>query len=73
MFIIIYPPKFLVKRLKHKKVYFFIQGGGTDAAVPNFSGFLLRPSYYAPLSKLSEGVQKVSHNVPAVYDVWAAP
>jgi hypothetical protein len=50
-----------------------LRSGGADAAVPNFQLFLLRLSYSARISRLSIAGQKVSHNVLAVYDVFASP
>jgi hypothetical protein len=51
----------------------FFRSGGTDAAVPNHFrffvvSFILHPDFLV----VKSGVQKVSHNVPAVYDGLAA-
>jgi hypothetical protein len=53
---------------------FYTRSAATDGGVPNFSGFLLRLSGLASISGLREvRAFQISHNVPAVYDVFASP
>jgi hypothetical protein len=52
---------------------FYIRSAANDGGVPNFSGFLLRPSGFAVLSRLQKvRVFQISHNVPVIYDVLTA-
>jgi hypothetical protein len=52
---------------------FYTRSAATDGGVPNFSGFLLRLSALAVLSRLQKvRAFQISHNVPAVYDVLPA-